>query len=486
MNMKIKLSLTLLLCTIGMVWAGTSIWTLRSTPTSEVFNGITSPNNSFAIAVGENGTIVHFNDGDNGTLMPSGTTEELFDVYASSPQMAIATGEDVVLLWDGQSWSTLFTGDTNTFYTGTWIPPEEDVLFYQSLGQFNFICPYFPNEVNQPFCRGYQQPMITACGNSNDIKLLMSSGDIEHVDNFLSELTNNAPLHDEPIPLFLTAIWAPEWACIPGSIEPLELFAIRNGNQFWHFDGSEWSNMNVTVPGDQTLTWLSGTSTNSIIATGFKPNNMGGNDGVIWIYDGLNWTEDTDLPAGTPGLTDIIANIDRPDFIFASGFESITLTQKMMGDQPSVDVLAAAEQGRFLYTPSLFPSSLSDLSMSKRLLTPEPIRQGQRITFQLVVQNNGPNTATDFRLLDGYRNELQLAVDNCGMTEFNALAGWRYRDVRIPTLAQGDVFFCTMEFDVVGPVDEEIRNYAAVAEAAETNLSNNRSDVRGVEIHAPL
>ncbi len=482
--MKKQLSLALCLLTMGMVWAGTSIWTLRSTPTTEVFNGITSPNGSFAIAVGENGAIVHFNNGDDGTLMPSGTTEELFDVYASSPNRAVATGEDVVLLWDGQSWSTLFTSDTGTFYTGTWIPPEEDVIFYQSLGQFNFICPYLPDEVNQPFCRGYQQPLLTACGNSNDIKLLMASGDIYQVNNFLNDQTND-PLHDEAVPLFLTAIWAPEWACLPGPIEPLELFAIRNGNQFWHFDGAEWSNMNVLVPGDQTLTWLSGTNANSIVATGFKPNNMGGNDGVIWIYDGQNWVEDTDLPAGTPGLTDIVANINLPDFIFASGFETASPSPRMLNDPARADILAAAEQGRFLYTPALFPSSLSDLTISKRLLTPEPIQQGQRVTFQLVVQNLGPNTATDFRLLDGYRDELQLVTDNCGMTEFNFLAGWRYRDVRIPTLAAGDVIFCTMEFDVVGPVGEEIRNYAAVAEAAENNLSNNRSDVRDVEIQSP-
>lgn len=480
--MKIKL-LTLMLCAVGMAWAGTSIWTLQNSPTTEVFNGISAPDGNFAIAVGENGTIVHFNDGDNGSLISSGTTQELFDVYASSANMAVATGEDVVLLWDGQNWSSLLTSNTNTFYTGAWIPPEEDVVFYQSLGQFNFICPYLPEEANQPFCRGYQQPLLTACGNSNDIKMLMASGDIEHVDNFLADQTNNAPIHDEAVPLFLTAVWAPDWACLPGPIEPLELFAIRNGNQFWHFDGAEWSNMNVNVPGDQTLTWLSGNHSDSIIATGFKPNNMGGNDGVIWIYDGQNWTEDTNLPAGTPGLTDITANIAPPDLIFLSGFESATRNQKMQGEPARADILAAAEQGRFLYTPELFPASLSDLSISKRLLTPEPIRQGQRITFQLVIQNNGPSTATDFRFIDGYRNELQLAVDNCGMSQFNMLAGWTYRDVRIPTLAPGDVIFCTMEFDVVGPVNGSIRNYAAVAEAAETNYSNNRSDVRDVLIH---
>ena len=276
-----KYSLILLILTIGLAWAGTSIWILYNSPSSEVFNGITATDNNFAIAVGKNGTIVHFNNGDNCTVMPSGTTEELYDVYASSPNMAVAAGKDVVLLWDGQTWSNILTGNTDTIYTGTWIAPEEDVVLFESLGQFNIICPYLPELVDQPFCRAYQQPMLTACGNSNDIKMLMASGNIEHVDNFLGDLSNNMPLHTEAVPLFLTAIWAPEMACLPGPIEPLDLFAIRSGNQFWHFDGSNWANMNVTVPNDQTLTWLSGTSNRNIVATGFKSNGNGGNDGVI-------------------------------------------------------------------------------------------------------------------------------------------------------------------------------------------------------------
>lgn len=476
-------SIGLLLLTLGVAWAGSN-WTLRSTPSSDVFNGISSRDGNFAIAVGENGTIVHFNNGDDGTVVPSGTTQELYDVYVSSPNFAVAAGEDVVLLWDGVQWDPLFTGDTGTAYTGTWISPEQDVVLFESLGQFNVICPHLPNEPNQPFCRAYSQPMLTACGNSNDIKMMMASGDIEHVNNFLSEQTNGAPLHEEPVPLFLTAVWVPPMACAPGSIEPLELFAIRGGDEFWYFDGSDWSNMNVTVPGDQTLTWLSGTGANNIVATGFKPDGQGGNDGVIWHYDGSNWTEDTNLPASTPGLTDITAHINLPDLIFANNFDSAM--RAITSNHAQVDILAAAENGQYLYNSILFPGSVSDVSVSKRLLEGEPIRQGQRITFQLVIQNLGPEAANNVRFIDGYSSELMLVADNCGMTEFNALAGWRYRDRDFTTLAPGDVIFCTMEFDVVGPVGGRIYNYASLVNLDDNNYRNNRDDINNLVIQAPL
>jgi len=310
-----KKSFILIIIIASVAWAGPSLWTINQTPTTEVFNGISAPNNSFAIGVAQNGVIVHFQEGDNGTIVPSGTTKDLLDVYAASENFAIATGEDVALLWDGQSWSTLFENDVGTFYTGTWATPEEDVAFFQSLGQFNVICPHIPGAQQQPFCRAYSQPMLTACGESGDIKIITAAGDVHHVDNFLADQSGFDPIHDEPVPLFLTGVWVPPDACLPGALEPLSMYGIRNTNQIWHFDGSDWANMNVLIPGDQTLSWIGGLSNERVVAVGFKPNGQGGNEGVVWVYDGQSWTEDTNLPAGTPGLTDIAMNIQPSDVL---------------------------------------------------------------------------------------------------------------------------------------------------------------------------
>ncbi|MEN1729473.1 MAG: hypothetical protein AAGJ52_13640, partial [Pseudomonadota bacterium] len=421
--------------------------------------------------------------GDDGTLIPSGTTEPLFDVFVASRDFAVAAGEDIVLLWDGNQWSPLLTSDTDTPYTGTWISPEEDVVLFESLGQFNVICPYLPGESTQPFCRAYSQPMLNTCGNSNDIKLLMASGDIINVDNFLGDLTAQ-PIHDETVPLFLTAIWAPEYACLAGPIEPLELFAIRGGDEFWRFDGEEWSSMNVNIPGDQTLTWLSGTSSNLIVATGFKPNGSGGNDGVIWIYDGQNWTEDTDLPAGTPGLTDIVVNSGPfPDEVFADRFASSNRISTVA--PPQFDILALAEEGERLFTAELFPSISSDISLDKRLLTPEPIRQGDRITFQIVIFNAGPEPVADIEVFDSFTAPITPISNTCGFSFEREIENFTYYTATVPSLGVNESLICEFQFDVVGSSADTITNQASAIVKDDFTYSNNSDGVFGLEIQAP-
>lgn len=417
-------------------------------------------------------------------MVNSGTDKEIYDVYVHSEQLAIASGEDVVLLWNGDDWQTILTSDTSTIYSGVWITPEQEYAYYQSVGSpFSVLCPYEIGAINQGFCRANFSPMLTMCGERDDLKVFMANGDILHFDNQLGAYDGiNDELHDQTNPLSLTGIYIPEDSCLPGPIKPLEIYAINNANDFYYFDGDQWNDMGVNIPNGQTLTWLNGSSRNNIVATGFKPNQNNGNDGVIWTFDGTAWAEDSNLPKGTPGLTDIAVNIGYTDNIFLSGFEAST---RNLSDDTKVNILAAAEKGKYLSTADLFPSSVTELRVSKRLLTQAPIRLGDRIVFQIVIQNISTINAVDFRFLDGYLNNIQIVNDNCGMTEFNRQAGWHYRDVRIPLLGAGDAYSCTMEFDVIGPVGEKIRNYAAIAELDEKNYRNNRSSITGPEIMPP-
>jgi len=470
-------------------WAEPSIWTLTSTPASETFNGISAPNNTFAIAVGKAGEIVHFVNGDHGTLMSSGTSKELFDVYASSPNLAVATGREIVLLWNGESWTTILDGDPDSVYTGAWISPEEDVVLYQSLGTFNIICPHLPGEVEQPWCRAWRSPMLTACGNSDDIKMITADGNIYHIDNFLGDINGPDPLHDQSPPLGLTAVWAPDNACIPGPIAPLELFAINNTDEFWHFDGSSWSLVEDNVPAEQTLSWLDGTGPGNIVAVGFEPDGGSGNQGVIWHYNGSVWTEDTNLPDGTPGLTDVAANILFENIIFEGGFESAPGNGAASGNGGSgsgaatagtkVDILASAENGSYLSTATLFPSSATDLQARKKLLTSGPVRTGDRITFRLSIENHGPDRAQNVRFLDGYSAfNLRWLSGDCGMSLIHDEPSWHYREVKVAALEVGEVISCTMEFEVTGSAGGKIVNRAAVFGRDDLNSSNNSEDIR--------
>jgi uncharacterized repeat protein (TIGR01451 family) len=480
-------------CFLGLAWAGTSIWVLNQTPVSDTLNGISAPNSNFAIAVGENGAIVHFIDGDSGTVMPSGTTEELFDVYASSPNLAVATGEDVVLLWDGVSWTTLRAESDGTIFTGTWISPEEDIILYGFIasGFGGFVCPKIPNDETPLFCRGFlNELMLTACGNSDDIKLFTTSGDIYNVNNLMGDVNGFDPIHDEPGSLSLGGVWIPEGYCVPGPKAPLEAFAIKNfpAAELWHFDGSSWAEMNVTVPVNHTFTWIGGIDSNNVTAVGFKPDNMGGNSGVVWHFDGSTWTEDMTLPVDTPGLTDIAVNISVPDFIFMDGFES-SINRMSNEQRYGRNILASAEFqegiGEVLRGDDALDVQYTDLLVEKTRLSTGPFSNGDSITYQIVVQNVGPVSSTAFRLFDTVYISMDYVSDTCGFIENETSFDWTYFDANLPSLAPSQVMICNMTLTINGEVGDEIINGVQLLAAKDYNQSNNTSSSRGIYIQAP-
>lgn len=453
-------------------------WTLNSTPANEVLNGISYPNESYAFAVGNNGAIVQFISGDNGTLMDSGTTNDMYDVFATDGNTAIAAGEDVVLVWDGINWTPIVENTNGTIYTGTWITPEEDAMFYESLGSpFNFVCPYVPGATQQPFCRAYQNPVMAFCGSSNDIKMITADGDIHWINNLLNDLADDfMPIHDEPVPLGLTAVWAPQWNCLLGGIEPLELFAIRNNNDFYRFDGSDWVDMNVNVPSDHVLTWIGGYNVSQMKAVGFKPDGKGGNEGVLWEYDGSSWTDQSaSLPNGTPGLTDIAFNSGLPNLIFSDGFESLTAQKNQMAT--GVDILAAAEAGSYLRINELFDVNPIDISVKIDLLTAEPIRIGDEVTFGLRILNLTPEDAANVGITNGYQDiYLKYVNDDCEFTGNRAESFWTYYLKNIPLLAAGEIITCEITYEVKDSTASEfiVTLNAYSSGASEINYRNNR------------
>jgi len=469
MIMKFTILFTFLFT--GICHSGTSDWTIVQSPITDTFNGISAANNYFAIGVGKNGKIVHFVNGDAGTEVPSGTTNELFDVYAASENLAVASGRNIVLLWDGMTWSKIAEPNPNIpelFYTGGWITPERDVVFFQSLGFFNFIFPHLPGVPldQQPFGRAFSKPMLTACGKSNDIKFFTSDGDIHHLNNNLGEIsgTSEEPLHNEELDLSFTAIYVPKTSCLPFGIKPINVYAIRNTDEFWKFDGETWSNMNVNVPANQTISWLSGISSSQIYAVGFKPDGNGGNSGVIWNYDGITWSEETNLPSGLLGLTDITASLGRIDAIFSSGFEN--QANRTEPDDIKIDILAAAEAGTMIDLGEVLPKSIIDLSVQKDLITPEPIKVNDTITFKLEIKNIGNIAAVDVRFIDGYINNIQHLSNDCDMTFYDTNADENSTFIRktIPLLGIGEKLVCHVQFKVIGPAGQTITNVAMAKE----------------------
>ncbi|MGB8636482.1 MAG: hypothetical protein WCD66_01115 [Rhodanobacteraceae bacterium] len=452
-------------------------WQSRPTVISSAITAVSAPSLDFAIGVGNGGAIVRFDHGNSGTLMNSGTSSDFFDVFAASSNLAVATGLDTVRLWDGVEWSEIKSSSYGAIYTGAWIAPEQDIVLYGVYDTtFGFVCPYVPGAAGQGFCRSLGGSMLTACGRSNDIKIINTDGEIYNVDNALGDLVGSGPIHTPAFPLNLTAVYAPLSDCIPGPTAPQSMFAIRNFREFWSFDGQAWSNSGVSVPGDQTLTALAGTGTGLVIASGYRPDGNGGNEGVAWIFDGSTWTEDLGLPSGTPGLLDVSVNMAAvEEYIFSSSFDpapGAASGSTIPGVESRVQVVG--ELGRELISAVLQPARACDVATEVTLLTTPPISILQNVDYRLRAVNTSAHACADFTLSeDRDGSQLMEFSDTCAfdrvVTQGDRVS--RYRN--IPGLAPGEAFTCNVSFVVSAVVNEEVDYRAAAIKLDDFDYSSN-------------
>ncbi len=101
--------------------------------------------------------------------------------------------------------------------------------------------------------------------------------------------------------------------------------------------------------------------------------------------------------------------------------------------------------------------------------------------------NSGPDPASDFIFINGYRDDIVFVKDDCDTTSnTNPVTRWFSRAKIVPLLAQGDQIQCTQTFDVMGDVGAEIFHNVGVIGVDDTNKSNNSFDFSGLTIQAPL
>lgn len=341
----------------------------------------------------------------------------------------------------------------------------------------NLVCAHIPGASEQPaFCRNFLSPMLAACGQSDDIKIITSAGDVHHIENRLADASDVGPLHDEPSDLSLTAVWVPDLACLPGLIAPQDMFAIRNSNQFWRFDGATWANMNVPVPSDQTLSWLDGAVPDNVVAVGFRPNGKGGNEGVIWNYDGQDWIEDTDLPAGTPGLTDVAVNVLFENEIFASDFENGVIVKGPRGVRSKK--MVAAEDGKSLVDDSPFFAPLFDIEVATTLGSTGNVDTDSQVRFDLVLTNHGPATATNISFAHhAGRPTLDFVTDTCGMTTTTQGVNITSK-LSVPVMEPMEVIPCSVQYTVFGGTGETISSQVSASVRFDINFKNNQARLK--------
>ena len=269
-------------------------WKERVSGTTEHLRGVWIAPDKSAFVVGDLGKILRFN-GSALSPMVSGTANALYDVWGSSVTDVAASGVDKVLLFNGTLWDEILGTSSGQPYTPVWMPAGGGDIFVGVPGTdplaFNFLYRYDRENTENPWGFGVAvtYPVMAFCGaNDNDVYMVTESGDILNTDNDLNLTTS----FSQPEPLFLTTAWFNPSNCN-------EAFGADELGSIHRFNGSAWTDMNAGIT-DTTFYGMGGSSGSDVYAVGI--NDVSGN-GVIWHYNGVNWSQ-VSIPT-VPGLIDV-------------------------------------------------------------------------------------------------------------------------------------------------------------------------------------
>lgn len=212
-------------------------WELRQVETQLVrFSGVWGSSASHVFAVGNRGTIVHF-DGSRWNRQKSGTGKDLAAVWVASPTDAFAVGLDgVILHFDGRGWEKQKSGTSKS--------------------------------------------LLAVWGSSaSDVYAVGRDGTILHFDG---RAWTRQP---SPTRFDLSAAWGTSSA---------DVFAAGAHGTVIHFDGTKWFQADRSFGWFWTFTSLGGTSLGNVYAGGGRrPSGQLSADvfeGVVLRSDGAVWT----------------------------------------------------------------------------------------------------------------------------------------------------------------------------------------------------
>ena len=266
-----------------------------------------------------------------------------------------------------------------------------------------------------------------------------------------------APLHREATSVGLNAVYIPPGACIRGNA-PARLFAVGGTNRFWHFEGGRWNLRVEAPPTGQVLTGISGIGTGTVTAVGFEPSGAT-NGGVVWHWDGEQWREDTSLPAGTPGLTELALSFEYTNEVFASGFENPASAKSHRA--AGTRARGVGEDGTSLQGADLVNPEYAEVTIEKRALS-TTARKGELIQYIVVLHNEGPAEARDVELHDGFDSTTLAYIDDDCQTQLRSeVHMFHHRSRTIDRMAPNEVIVCTFSFLVIGDAGDEIINTAS-------------------------
>ncbi len=132
--------------------------------------------------------------------------------------------------------------DVKSDSTTIWVSQGGEVILTASrrVGQFD-LCSRVASLQRQPFCRSMPARPLVACGNPDDIIVVLSNGDIYRIDyGLLDPVRGHAPLYRSAQSYEFDRVALSPASCHPLALVPPRLQAHTVDGRNLYFDGERW------------------------------------------------------------------------------------------------------------------------------------------------------------------------------------------------------------------------------------------------------
>jgi uncharacterized repeat protein (TIGR01451 family) len=245
-------------------------WSAMDSGTTRDLSGVWGSRGDDVFAVGANGTVLHY-DGATWSAMDSGNTSDLWGIWGSSGANVFAVGGSTILHYNGLAWSAMSSG-TIGWLRGVWGSSASNVFAVGSMEYCEaepgeWVCWYGAGILHYDGaswddgwgCDTRQEgPLESVWGSGGgDVFAVGDYGTILHYDSAMDSGTDT----------YLTGVWGSDGG---------DVFTVGSGGTILHYDGVAWSPMDSGTR--EYLYGVWGSSGSDVFAVGQY--------GTILHYDG--------------------------------------------------------------------------------------------------------------------------------------------------------------------------------------------------------
>jgi len=283
MTMKHKIFLLFVIFSLFPITAFSADWSAMSSGTTNNLNGLWGSSGSDVFAVGDNGTILHY-DGTAWSAMTSLTTNNLNAIWGISANFAFAVGaHGTILQYDGLNWLTVPSTTTNNL-NAVWGLTTTYALAGGDDGTFL----YYNGSWYSPMPPGTIKNRINAIWGSSSTNIFSvgDGGMIGHFGGIPGGFMDSGTTEN------LNGVWGSSGSSV---------FAVGNNGTFLIYNGSSWSTI---MSGIYTF------NINAIWGSSYNNIFIAGDGGIIGHFTG---------PPG--GLMDTGTTENLKDIWGSSGYD---------------------------------------------------------------------------------------------------------------------------------------------------------------------